>query len=225
MSSAITTTDLSSIFKLVAKGKVRDLYELDDSTLLFVATDRISAYDVILENGVPDKGALLTKLSAHWFKVLTNALPSLQTHFISLDLPSQLANSDLAPQYAGRSMQVRKLKVIPLESIVRGYITGSAWSEYKKKGTVHGIKVREGLVESQKLENPLWTPSTKAEQGEHDENISPEKGMLQICVEFDSVLTLSQPLKLSVKISLTGSPNSRSTCTLLRGTMLQNVAS
>ena len=152
------------------------MYELDDSSLLFVATDRISAYDVILENGVPDKGALLTKLSAHWFKVLTNAIPSLQTHFISLDLPSKLAASELAPQYAGRSMQVRKLKVIPLESIVRGYITGSAWSEYKKKGTVHGIKVPEGLVESQKLEQPLWTPSTKAEQGEHDENISPEKG-------------------------------------------------
>lgn len=180
MSSTITTTDLSSIFKPVAKGKVRDLYELDNSTLLFVATDRISAYDVILENGVPDKGALLTKLSAHWFKVLTNAIPSLRTHFISLDLPPQLAKSDLAAQYAGRSMQVRKLKVIPLESIVRGYITGSAWSEYKKKGKVHGIKVPEGLVESQKLEKPLWTPSTKAEQGEHDENISPEKGMLQL---------------------------------------------
>ena len=176
MSNTITTTDLSALYKPLAKGKVRDLYELDESSLLFVATDRISAYDVILENGVPDKGALLTKLSAHWFNVLTNKIPSLKTHFISLDLPSKLANSDLAPQYSGRSMQVRKLKVIPLESIVRGYITGSAWSEYKKKGTVHGIKVPEGLVESQKLEQPLWTPSTKAEQGEHDENISPEKG-------------------------------------------------
>ena len=176
MSKSITTTDLSALYKPVAKGKVRDLYELDANTLLFVATDRISAYDVILDNGVPDKGALLTKLSAHWFKILTNAIPSLQTHFISLDLPSKLAQSEVATQYKGRSMQVRKLKVIPLESIVRGYITGSAWSEYKKNGTVHGIKMPTGLVESQKLEQPLWTPSTKAEQGEHDENISPEQG-------------------------------------------------
>lgn len=180
MSTAITTTDLSALYKPIAKGKVRDLYELDANTLLFVATDRISAYDVILENGIPDKGALLTKLSAHWFKVLTNAIPTLRTHFISLDLPSKLATSEKASQYAGRSMQVRKLKVIPLESIVRGYITGSAWSEYKKKGTIHGIKMPVGLKESQKLEQPLWTPSTKAEQGEHDENISPEKGMYTI---------------------------------------------
>jgi phosphoribosylaminoimidazole-succinocarboxamide synthase len=178
-SQAITTTNLSSLYKPLAKGKVRDLYELDDSTLLFVATDRISAFDVILDNGIPDKGALLTKLSAHWFNVLTNVIPSLRTHFITLDLPSDLAKTDLAQTYAGRSMQVRRLKVIPLESIVRGYITGSAWSEYKSHGTVHGIKMPEGLVESQKLETPIWTPSTKAEQGEHDENISPEKG---ICI-------------------------------------------
>jgi phosphoribosylaminoimidazole-succinocarboxamide synthase len=181
-SEAITTTNLSTLYRPLAKGKVRDLYELDGSTLLFVATDRISAYDVILDNGVLDKGALLTRLSAHWFKVLSHAIPSLQTHFITLDLPLELAKSDLASQYIGRSMQVRRLKVIPLESIVRGYITGSAWSEYKKHGTVHGIKVPQGLVESQKLETPLWTPSTKAEQGEHDENISPEKGIFLLMV-------------------------------------------
>ncbi|KIW03305.1 phosphoribosylaminoimidazolesuccinocarboxamide synthase [Verruconis gallopava] len=175
MSASITTTDLSSLYKPIAKGKVRDLYEVDEATLLFIATDRISAYDVILKNGIPDKGALLTKLSAHWFDVLTKAIPSLKTHFLTLELPPKLAGSEFAKQYLGRSMQVRKLKVIPLESIVRGYITGSAWTEYKKHGTVHGIAMPAGLVESQKLMTPIWTPSTKAEQGEHDENISPEK--------------------------------------------------
>lgn len=177
---AITTTDLSALYTPLAKGKVRDLYQLDQSTLLFVATDRISAYDVILSNGVPDKGALLTKLSAHWFRVLSKAIPSLKTHFITLDLPRKLSSTNYAGQYRGRSMQVRSLKVIPLESIVRGYITGSAWSEYMKSGTVHGISMPKGLVESQKLEAPIWTPSTKADQGEHDENIRPDKGASQV---------------------------------------------
>jgi len=171
---AITTTDLSAYYKPIARGKVRDLYELDSSSLLFVATDRISAYDIVLENGVKDKGALLTTLSAHWFSVLPSLIPSLKTHFITLDLPEKLAKSKDAEIFQGRSMQVRRLKVFPIESIVRGYITGSAWSEYKKSGTVHGLKMPEGMKESQKLE-PIWTPSTKAEQGEHDENISPEK--------------------------------------------------
>jgi phosphoribosylaminoimidazole-succinocarboxamide synthase len=183
-SKVIITTELASLYKPLAMGKVRDLYELDDSTLLFVATDRVSAFDVILDNGVPDKGALLTRLSACWFNVLTNAIPSLRTHFITLDLPSKLAKSEVANQYAGRSMQVRRLKVIPLESIVRGYITGSAWNEYNKHGTVHGIKMPAGLVESQKFEVPIWTPSTKAEQGEHDENISPEKGKSAVILTF-----------------------------------------
>jgi phosphoribosylaminoimidazole-succinocarboxamide synthase len=227
MSTAITTTDLSSLFKPIAKGKVRDLYELDDNSLLFVATDRISAYDVILDNGVPDKGALLTRLSAHWFKVLTNAIPSLQTHFISLDLPTKLANSDVALQYQGRSMQVRKLKVIPLESIVRGYITGSAWSEYKKHGTVHGIEVPEGLFESQKLDRPLWTPSTKAEQGEHDENISPDKGK---AFAYHKLFNLNiadyqQLLRSSAKTLLTELPNCLSISTLQLATTLRSVAS
>jgi phosphoribosylaminoimidazole-succinocarboxamide synthase len=173
---AVTTTDLSAYYKLLAKGKVRDLYEIDPSTLLFVATDRISAYDVILGNGVPDKGALLTTLSAYWFSVLPAKIPSLQTHFITLDLPEKIEKSDVAPKFRGRSMQIRRLKVFPIESIVRGYITGGAWTEYKKNGTVHGIKMPEGLRESQKLDTPIWTPSTKAEQGEHDENISPEQG-------------------------------------------------
>jgi phosphoribosylaminoimidazole-succinocarboxamide synthase len=153
------------------------LYEIDSNTVFFVATDRISAFDVVLENGIPSKGALLTQLTAHWFSVLTKRDPSLSTHFLSLELPTALAQDDsVAPLFKKRSMQVRKLKVFPIESIVRGYITGSAWSEYEKNGTVHGITMPKGLRESEKLEKPLWTPSTKAELGEKDENISPKQG-------------------------------------------------
>lgn len=176
----ITTTDLTKLYARIATGKVRDLYELDENTLLFVATDRISAYDIVLKNGVPGKGALLTTLSAYWFSVLPSLVPELKTHFLTLDIPGQLKDSELAKDYEGRSMQVRKLEVLPIESIVRGYITGSAWSEYEKTGTVHGMKVKEGLKESESFGEPIWTPSTKAEQGEHDENISPEKGKFYI---------------------------------------------
>jgi phosphoribosylaminoimidazole-succinocarboxamide synthase len=105
----------------------------------------------------------------------------LKTHFLTLDLPEKIAKSDFAPTFQGRSMQVRRLKVVPIESIVRGYLTGSAWSEYKKHGTVHGMKIAEDLRESEQMPKPLWTPSTKAEQGEHDENISPEQGEATQC--------------------------------------------
>jgi phosphoribosylaminoimidazole-succinocarboxamide synthase len=193
MAEVLTSTDLSHYFKLLSRGKVRDLYEVNDETILFVATDRVSAFDVVsqsrvinmnitkiiyqvLENGIPDKGALLTQLTSYWFSVLCEQIPSLRTHFISLNLPSKLIGSRYTNDLYGRSMQVRKLKVFPIESIVRGYITGSAWSEYKKHGTVHGMQLPEGLKESQKLDPPLWTPSTKAEIGEKDENISTEKG-------------------------------------------------
>ena len=170
----IIQTDVPG-YKKLASGKVRDLYEIDSSTLLFVATDRISAYDIILSNGIPSKGALLTKLSAHWFSLFRKKLPQLETHFLSLDLPHELSQNKEAQWLTGRSMQVRRLEVLPIEGIVRGYITGSAWSEYRKSGTVHGMRMPEGLQESEKLEQPIWTPSTKAEAGEKDENISPEK--------------------------------------------------
>jgi phosphoribosylaminoimidazole-succinocarboxamide synthase len=173
---AITTTDLTKYYKLLAKGKVRDLYELDDEKLLFVATDRISAYDIVLDNGVPGKGALLTTLSAFWFSILPPLIPGLKTHFLTLELPTKLKDSEVGKDYEGRSMQVRRLKVLPIESIVRGYITGSAWSEYQKRGTVHELDVGKGLSESEAFEKPIWTPSTKAEMGKHDENISPARG-------------------------------------------------
>ncbi|PGG98879.1 phosphoribosylaminoimidazolesuccinocarboxamide synthase [Helicocarpus griseus UAMH5409] len=175
MLEAITTSNLQDILPLVARGKVRDLYEVNPHTLLFVATDRISAYDVIMENPIPNKGALLTLLTTHWFKLLTTSIPSLRTHFLTLDLPPQIPAS-FHPSLQNRSMQVRKLKVFPIEAIVRGYITGSAWKEYQTSGTVHGIKVAEGLRESERFPGgAIYTPSTKAEQGEHDENIHPDQ--------------------------------------------------
>ncbi|EUC29185.1 hypothetical protein COCCADRAFT_29690 [Bipolaris zeicola 26-R-13] len=171
-SKAVTNIDIQGKLPKVASGKVRDLYAIDDDTLLFVASDRISAYDVIMENGIPGKGALLTAMSIYWFNYLPTKVPGLKTHFITNDLPSSIASqTDLKD----RSMQVRRLQILPIESIVRGYITGSGWSEYAKSGTVNGIKMPEGLIEGQKLPQPLWTPSTKAEVGGKDENISPEK--------------------------------------------------
>ncbi|KAK5136164.1 hypothetical protein LTR08_004001 [Meristemomyces frigidus] len=176
----VTTVDLEQYgFTKVASGKVREIFEIDEDTLLFVATDRISAYDVVMANGIPSKGALLTQLSAHWFHLIATTLPALRTHLLSTSLPpptpAQNIPQTLRAALAPRTMQVRRLPLVPLESIVRGYLTGSAWAEYQRSGTVHGIALPAGMRESQKLATPLWTPSTKAEQGAHDENISPAR--------------------------------------------------
>lgn len=171
--SALINSDLPGL-TLISKGKVRDIYSTSSPDhLLFVATDRISAYDVILKNGIPDKGKLLTKISLFLFGKLAHIIPN---HFVTGDINAM--PKELAPfkdQLEGRAMLVKKAKVIPLEAIVRGYLTGSAWSEYKKSGTVHGISLPPNMVESQKIAEPLFTPSTKAEQGSHDENISPQQ--------------------------------------------------
>ena len=173
--TALTQLDLGASLKLIARGKVRDLYEVDNDTLLFVASDRISAYDIIMKNGIPGKGALLTLMSAHWFHVLSAALPGLRTHMVTLNLPSQVPER-LVGQLRKRSMQVRKLQVFPIEAIVRGYITGSAWKEYQTRGTVHGMSMAAGLQESEAFPNgPIYTPSTKAEAGQNDENIHPDQ--------------------------------------------------
>ncbi|KAJ3224280.1 Bifunctional purine biosynthetic protein ade1 [Chytriomyces hyalinus] len=160
--------------KLLARGKVRELYELEDpSTLLFVASDRISAYDVIMTNGITGKGKLLTAMSGFWFDHLKNVVGN---HLITQDIGQMPAVvQKYADQLEGRCMLVKKLKILPVEAIVRGYITGSGWAEYQKKGTICDIPLPKGLVESQKLEKPLFTPSTKAEVGDHDENIHPSK--------------------------------------------------
>lgn len=174
-SKTVTTINLEQYgLKKIASGKVREIFEVDSSTLLFVATDRISAYDVVLDNGIPGKGALLTQLSVHWFNFFKSRLPSLTNHLVTTELPASIPH-DVKSFLEGRSMQVRRYQIVPLESIVRGYITGSAWKEYTASGTVHGIPLPSGLQESQKLEKAIWTPSTKAGQGEHDENISPEQ--------------------------------------------------
>ncbi|KAJ6263332.1 Phosphoribosylaminoimidazole-succinocarboxamide synthase [Drechslerella dactyloides] len=176
--SAVTTTDIKGALPLLARGKVRDVYTLSDSELLFVATDRISAYDVIMENGIPDKGKLLTSISVFWFDYLSSIC---RNHYVTdsidrvLEAVPETEKEDVRRQFQDRSMIVRKFKVFPVEAIVRGYIAGSAWSEYKQSGTVHGIRVAEGMQESQEFEKPIYTPSTKAEQGEHDENIHPDK--------------------------------------------------
>ncbi|KAF1841491.1 SAICAR synthetase [Cucurbitaria berberidis CBS 394.84] len=171
-SQTVVSIDIQGKLPKVASGKVRDLYAIDDDKLLFVASDRISAYDVIMDNGIPGKGALLTAMSIYWFNYLPTQVPGLKTHYISNSLPPALSS---LPELKDRSMQVHRLRIIPIESIVRGYITGSGWSEYTKSGTVNGISLPAGLIEGQKLPQPLWTPSTKAELGGKDENISPEK--------------------------------------------------
>ncbi|TBU37927.1 SAICAR synthetase [Dichomitus squalens] len=181
-SDALIDSNLTDL-PLVSKGKVRDIYATSDpNLLLFVASDRISAYDVILRNGVPDKGKVLTKISLFWFEKLKHVIP---THFVTADIDAMPVEvRKYKDVIEGRAILVKKAKVIPLEAIVRGYITGSGWAEYKKSGTVHGIPLPAGLMESQKLPEPLFTPSTKAEQGEHDENISPEKAASIIGAEL-----------------------------------------
>ncbi|AMD19090.1 HBR189Wp [Eremothecium sinecaudum] len=199
----VVKTDLDGILPLVARGKVRDIYEVDDQTLLFVATDRISAYDVIMQNAIPDKGVLLTRLSEFWFDLLKddvrNHLKHIEEGKTMYDyLPEKLKEEKYRKQLSGRSLLVQKHKLIPLEVIVRGYITGSAWKEYKKSGTVHGLPQPEGLQESQEFPEAIYTPSTKAEQGDHDENISPEQAAQLVGKELnDRVAALA--IKLYTK--------------------------
>ena len=156
----------------VKEGKVRELYDADDS-LIMVATDRISAFDHILQNAIVDKGVVLTQMSKFWFDFTRDVVPN---HMISTDvndMPEFFRNE----KFEGRSMMCRKLEMLPLECIVRGYITGSGWASYQETGEVCGIKLPEGLQESQQLPEPIFTPSTKAEIGDHDENISYEKSI------------------------------------------------
>jgi phosphoribosylaminoimidazole-succinocarboxamide synthase len=155
-------------FPLWRRGKVRDVYDLGDR-LLIVATDRLSAFDVVLPTGIPGKGKLLTQISLFWFRLLADVAPN---HVITSDV------ADYGPQLQryrdqlqGRSMIVTKTQVAPVECVVRGYLAGSGWKDYQRTGAVCGIALPGGLKESQRLDEPLFTPSTKAEQGQHDENI------------------------------------------------------
>jgi phosphoribosylaminoimidazole-succinocarboxamide synthase len=158
--------------KLFSRGKVRDVYEVADNQLLIVATDRLSAFDVVMAEGIPDKGRVLTQLSCFWFHFLRDSVP---THFLTADIeqyPPEL--QEHADQLTGRSMLVRKTEPFPIECVVRGYLAGSGWKDYEATGAVCGIKLPAGLQESAKLDRPIFTPSTKATEG-HDQNISWEE--------------------------------------------------
>jgi phosphoribosylaminoimidazole-succinocarboxamide synthase len=148
--------------KTIATGKVRDMYEIGDD-LLMVASDRISAYDVVMPNPIPDKGRVLTQMSVFWFEHTSEICPN---HFISQEVPEEVE---------GRALRVRKLEMYPVECVVRGYLSGSGWREYQETGEVCGIALPEGLQQCDKLPEPIFTPATKAEVGEHDENIDLER--------------------------------------------------
>jgi phosphoribosylaminoimidazole-succinocarboxamide synthase len=168
MSSVLFESNLTSL-PLLHRGKVRDIYEVDDDRLLIVQTDRLSAFDVILPTPVPGKGQVLTTLSNFWFSKLNHVLPN---HLTGIKPESLVQTDEERAQLAGRAFVVKRLRPVPIEAIVRGYLAGSAWKEYQKNGMVCGIKLPADLQEAQKLSQPLFTPSTKAPAGEHDENIS-----------------------------------------------------
>jgi len=150
------------------RGKVRDIYDAGDDNLLIVASDRLSAFDVVMAEPVPQKGRILTGISAFWFEHLSELAPS---HLISTDI-ADFPDGARDPELAGRSMYVRKAEMLKIECIVRGYISGSAWKEYSNSGTVHGAEMPSGLRKSEQLPEPIFTPSTKAEDGLHDMNIT-----------------------------------------------------
>ena len=166
-------------FTPIKSGKVREIYEIGDS-LIITATDRISAFDHILKNTVRGKGEILTRMSAFWFDYTKDLLPN---HMLSID-PADLPEFFRKPAFRGNSMKVKKLAMLPLECIVRGYITGSGWESYRKTGCVCGIALEEGLKESQKLSGPIYTPSTKADLGDHDENITYENSVRVLEKQF-----------------------------------------
>ncbi len=166
MTDVITGTDISGL-KLVRRGKVRDVYEVGEH-LLIIATDRVSAFDVVLPNGIAGKGKILTQISLYWFEQMKDIMPN---HIVATevrDYPATLHPYE--KMLSGRSMLVKKARPMPVECIVRGYLSGSGWKEYKAKGSVCGIELPAGMVESSRLEEPIFTPSTKADEG-HDVNI------------------------------------------------------
>ncbi len=176
MPSELTTNGLhtSSLTSLPMhyKGKVRDIYEIDDQHWLIIATDRVSAFDVILPNVIPGKGKLLTQLALFWFDKMANVVPN---HLTDLRLEDILPDAQERAQAEGRSMIVKKLKPLPIEAVVRGYLIGSGWKDYQQSGEVCGLSLPPGLQQADKLPSALFTPATKAALGDHDENISFEQ--------------------------------------------------
>ncbi len=180
-----------SYLPLLFRGKVRDIYDLGDE-LLLVATDRLSAFDVVFPNPIPGKGEVLTQVSLFWFEKMKSIIPN---HLSERPVDELFKTPDEVKLYAKRSMRVKKTKPLPIEAVIRGYLSGSGWNDYKKTGKVCGIPLPENLKESQKLPEPIFTPATKAPQGEHDENISYE----QAC-EIVGEKTAEQVLDISLQI-------------------------
>ncbi len=176
--------------KLINRGKVRDIYDLGDS-LLFIATDRISAFDVVMPNGIPNKGRVLTQISLFWFDLMKD----IPNHLITADVTTRPELIPYVDDLKGRSMIVKKAQMLPVECIVRGYLVGSGWKDYQKTGAVAGIQLRDGYRQAEKLDEPLFTPSTKAELGEHDETIS-----FAQTIELVGEETATQLRKLSLHV-------------------------
>lgn len=177
--TTVVETSLSGL-KLLGRGKVRDIYEVDGK-LLLVASDRLSAFDVVMPDGIPGKGKVLTQISAFWFGMLSGIVPN---HMISVDVDTFPATARMhAETLRGRAMLCRKAKPFPVECVVRGYLSGSGWAEYKEKGEVCGIRLPEGLRESDRLPKPIFTPATKEEKGKHDENISFDRMVAMVGAE------------------------------------------
>ncbi len=195
---ALLTCEIPGI-PMINRGKVRDIYDLGDS-LLFIASDRLSAFDVVMPEGIPGKGKVLTQISLFWFKLM-DWLPN---HLITADISSRPELKDYAKDLQGRAMIVKKAKTIPVECIVRGYLVGSGWKDYCRDGVVSGHKLRSGYAQADKLDEPLFTPSSKAEIGEHDEAIS-----------FDQVISMigqdyaEQIRDLSLKVYKTAADYAR----------------
>jgi phosphoribosylaminoimidazole-succinocarboxamide synthase len=169
MNQPLLQTNLGDL-PLLARGKVRDIYDLGNDQLLFIATDRISAFDHVLGSGIPDKGRILTQLSLFWFDFLKHRIPN---HLITANVADYPANlQPYASQLEGRSMIVRRAQMFPVECVVRGYISGSGWKDYKQTGAICGIALPADLLESDRLPTPIFTPATKVNTGGHDENIS-----------------------------------------------------
>jgi phosphoribosylaminoimidazole-succinocarboxamide synthase len=171
MPETLFQSDIKSL-RLRNRGKVRDIYDVDDQHLLIVTTDRLSAFDVVLPDPIPGKGAVLTAMSNFWFQRTRQLIPN---HLSEIPLEKVLKDSTERQQVEGCAIVVKKLKALPVEAVVRGYLAGSGWKEYKQSRTVCGIQLPAGLKEADRLPEPLFTPATKAEAGQHDENISFEK--------------------------------------------------
>jgi phosphoribosylaminoimidazole-succinocarboxamide synthase len=191
LSSSVIQSDIKSL-PLLHRGKVRDIFDVDAQHMLLIASDRLSAFDVILPTPIPDKGALLTQISNFWFARLGHIIPN---HLTNISPESVVANDAERAQLGRRALVVKKLKPLPIEAIVRGYLVGSGWKEYQQTGAVCGIALPTGLREAEKLPQPLFTPSSKAAVGDHDENIS-----LARCAELLGDALAQQVAQVSLRL-------------------------